>query len=273
MIELLPRHKTGLPLTSPVMIASGFAGYGDAWQRLLDLAAFGALVTQPITLRPQRGRPQPRLAEIEGGLILNTGLQNPGVKKVLSGYSRMWGRLPTQVIAHLPAAPPDELQRTARALAGNAPLAALELDIPPHPHPYDVADWVAAVLAGSELPLLARLPFNAAPETIEAAVAAGAAGLVVSAPAAAASATGRDELLTGGLYGTAAYPLALAQVQAIAKNFETPLVAAGGIHTVAEARALLQAGAAAVQLDSLLLQSPRQAEEIALALAADAPGH
>ncbi|GAB4449384.1 MAG: dihydroorotate dehydrogenase [Anaerolineae bacterium] len=268
MIELLPRHKTGLPLASPVMIAAGFAGFGDAWQRLLDLSVFGAVVTQPVTLRPQRGLPQPRLAELEGGLILNTGGQNPGVKKVLSGYSRLWGRLPTRVIAHLPAARPDDLQRTARALAGNAPLAALELDIPPHAHPYDVADWVAAVFGGSELPLLARLPFSAAPEIVEAAVAAGVDGLVISAPPEGAAETSEGQLVVGSFFGRAAHPLALAQVQVIARGFDVPLVAAGGIHTTAQARALLAAGAAAVQLDSLLLQNPRRAEEIARELAA-----
>ena len=55
MIELAPHHKFGLPLDNPVLIASGFGGYGDAYQRLLDLSAFGAIVTNPITLRPRRG--------------------------------------------------------------------------------------------------------------------------------------------------------------------------------------------------------------------------
>jgi dihydroorotate dehydrogenase len=49
MIELAPNHKIGLSLANPVMIASGCAGYGNAYQPLLDLSAFGAIVTNPVT--------------------------------------------------------------------------------------------------------------------------------------------------------------------------------------------------------------------------------
>ena len=48
MIELAPNHKFGLSLNNPVLIASGFGGYGDAYQRLIDLSIFGAIVTNPI---------------------------------------------------------------------------------------------------------------------------------------------------------------------------------------------------------------------------------
>ncbi|RPJ55510.1 MAG: hypothetical protein EHM12_12080, partial [Dehalococcoidia bacterium] len=78
MIELAPNHKIGLSLANPVMIASGCCGYGSAYRPLLDLSAFGAIVTNPITLRSQRGASQPRLVETLAGLILNTGDQNPG---------------------------------------------------------------------------------------------------------------------------------------------------------------------------------------------------
>jgi dihydroorotate dehydrogenase len=96
------------------MIASGFAGYGPAYQRLLDLSAFGAIVTNPITLRPRPGPAQPRLVETPGGFILNTGEQNPGVKKVIQQAQKSWAALPTAIIAHLPADDPDDLLRTAR---------------------------------------------------------------------------------------------------------------------------------------------------------------
>ena len=267
MIELLPHHKVGLQLASPVMIAAGFAGYGDAIRHVLDLAAFGAVVTQPITLRPQRGAPQPRPAEIEGGVIINTGQQNPGVKKVLTTYGRLWARLNTQIIAHLPAADPADLQRTAHALSTNAALAGLELGLPASAYPADVFDWVAAVRNGSELPLLAQLPFGAIPEVVDAAVEAGADGMVVSAPPLATAKSGSGQFVSGGLYGFAAHSLVLQQVQSIAANFDVPLVAAGGIHSVADARTFIEAGATAVQVDALLLRSFQQAEEIAHALA------
>ena len=103
MIELAPQHKIGLSLSNPVMIAAGCAGYGHVYQPLLDLSAFGAIVTQPITLRPRPGASQPRLTEIAGGFILATGEQNPGVKKVIQHHQKSWTRLATALIAHLPA--------------------------------------------------------------------------------------------------------------------------------------------------------------------------
>src|SRR5688572_32661279 len=88
VIELAPQHKTGLPLTSPVMLASGCCGYGEVYGPLLNLAAFGAIVTQPITLRPRRSTVQRRLAETVSGFLLDTGQQNPGVRKILQQYTK-----------------------------------------------------------------------------------------------------------------------------------------------------------------------------------------
>ena len=62
MIELAPQNKTGLALANPLMVAAGFAGYGEPGSKWVDLAQFGAVVTGPITLRPQRGPAPPRPA-------------------------------------------------------------------------------------------------------------------------------------------------------------------------------------------------------------------
>jgi dihydroorotate dehydrogenase len=43
---------------------------------------------------------------------------------------------------------------------------------------------------------------------------------------------------------------------------EIPLVACGGIHTPADARACLQLGAAAVQLDTVIFTNPVQTQRI-----------
>jgi len=185
MTELAPNHKIGLSLSSPVMIASGFCGYGDAYHRLLDLSSFGAIVTGPITLRPQRGQPQPRLVETKAGFILNTGQQNPGVKKVLRQYGKIWPKLGVPIMAHLPATDPDDLMRTAHALSGvqtphgESVIVAIELELPRQAAIQDVARWVRAVHAGSELPLMVKIPLNAHLEIAETAVKENADALVV----------------------------------------------------------------------------------------------
>lgn len=269
MIELAPHHKTGLNLASPVMIASGFCGYGNAYSGLIELSHFSAVVTQPVTLRPQRGTPQPRLVETKSGIILNTGRQNPGVKKVLHTYSKVWARLDTQIIAHLPADDPPDLMRTARALTtgavikGEPVLAAIELGIPHYAHPADVEQWVAAIRDGSELPLLVKLPPGRLLEMAEAAVNAYADALVIGTPPmAAAYSQTHKTTVSGLLFGSILHQLTLHNLQLVT-DFELPVIAAGGIHTYSDVEVFLQAGATAVQVNSLLLVDPKQAEEIA----------
>jgi dihydroorotate dehydrogenase (NAD+) catalytic subunit len=272
MIELAPQHKIGLSLSNPVMLAAGCCGYGHAYQRLLDLSAFGALVTNPITLRPRRGSNQPRLVETAGGFILNTGGQNPGVKKIIQQYQKSWSHLEMPLIAHLPADEPEDLLRTARALAnleapqGQTLLAAIELGLPHRATLQEVERWVRAVQEGSGLPLLVKLPLDAPLEIVEAAADAYADALVIGAPPlGAALAPASQAVVTGDLYGAALSSLVLHQVYQIKSWVDLPLIAAGGIHSLADAQAFLAAGALAVQLDSLIFIEPKSAYEIALA--------
>lgn len=269
MIELAPRHKIGLPLASPVLIAAGFGGYGDAYQRWLDLSVFGAVVTRPVTLRPERGSAGPRVAESGGGMVIDTGRQNPGVKKVLQQYGRVWRRLPCPVLAHLPADEPDSLRRTARALSSSTALAGLELGLPAAALPVDAAEWVLALRDGSDLPLLAKIPLDAPLDLAETVVEAGIDALVIGAAPTGAAEVGLPPAATihGHFFGPAMFPLTLHRVHLLRTEFDVPLVAAGGVQSLAQAQMLLQAGASAVQLDSLLFVEPLRAEEIARAMA------
>jgi len=266
MIELAPQYKIGLPLANPVMIASGCGGYGQAYRQLIDLSVFGALVTNPITLRPQRGTAQPRLAETTAGFVLDTGAQNPGVKKVIREYGKHWRGWSVPVIAHLPADEPDDLRRTARALAGTDAVAGIELGIPPLATPRDIAVWIQAVREGCMLPLMVKLPLDTAVEMAEVAVEAAADTLVIGSPPPGSAQISGGERINGYLYGPALHSLALYAVRSICEFVDTPIVATGGIHALADAQAFLGAGAVAVQIDSLLFIEPKQAVEIVLAV-------
>lgn len=269
MIELAPYSKIGLSMANPVMIAAGCAGYGNAYQGLIDLSVFGAVVTGPITLRPQRGVAQPRLVETTAGLILRTGGQNPGVKKVLRQYGPAWRRLGVPVIANLPADEPADLERTARAIAcaeavdAGGAIAAFELDVPPGTAPADLRSWLRALQEGSMLPILVRLPLDDAPlELVDVATGA-AAALVVGGPPTGTAAAPGGKLVSGAWYSTALLPLTLQRVQAITAETDLPVIAAGGIASLDAARVCLAAGAIAVQLDSLLWVDPARVEAVA----------
>jgi dihydroorotate dehydrogenase (NAD+) catalytic subunit len=270
MIELAPNHKIGLTLANPIMIASGCGGYGSAYQALLDLSIFGAVVTNPITLRPRRGPVWPRLVETTGGFILYTGEQNPGVKMVIQQNQSLWLHLNLPVIAHLPADEPDDLTRTVRALAGlettqgQTIMAAIELGVPSSAKPVDLRRWINAIQSGGLLPLLIKLPLGAPIELAEAAADAYADALVIGAPplgSALAPATGK--FITGSFFGPALHSLLLQNLFRFKDWVDLPLIAAGGIHSLADAQACLAAGAVAVQLDSLLFIEPKIAAAIA----------
>lgn len=278
MINLAPRHKMGLNLAHPIMNAAGFGGYGKPLRHLFDLNHLAAIVTNPITLRPRRGCPQPRLAETSGGFILETGQletgqQNPGVKKVIRQQQKFWSQLTRPLIVHLPADEPADLHRTARALAnlttpaGDPLIAAFELGLPHETTPDDVVAWLRAIQADSPQPVLVKLPVGAMLELAEAASDAGADGFVVGTPPLAAAPAPNGEIVTGCLYGAGLFNLVLREIELVGQMTDLPLVAAGGIHRPADIQAVLSIGARAVQLDSLLMVDPVASLEMLTAYA------
>ncbi|MCB0168072.1 MAG: nitronate monooxygenase, partial [Anaerolineae bacterium] len=195
--------------------------------------------------------------------------QNPGVRKVIQENRKSWARLGLPIIVHLPADLPDDLTRTARALSsiqtpqGDPLLIAIELGLPLEAAPQEVEAWIAAIQAGSELPLLVKLPIGGDPALAERAVKAQADALVIGTPPlGTAYAPAHRQTISGHLFGSALHSLVLRDLQMVA-NVDVPLVAVGGIHSAADVHTLLQAGATAVQIDSLLFIDPQAAYQLA----------
>jgi len=159
--------------------------------------------------------------------------------------------------------------RTARALSGitsaqgHSVLVAVELGLPHQTTTQAVKDWLKAIQDGTELPILVKLPLSISRDISEVAVTNNADALVIGIPPlGTAISPMQGELVTGLQYGPALHSLALYDLQRHA-DFGIPLVATGGIHSLADAQILLDAGALAVQLDSLLFIDPKSAYEIA----------
>lgn len=267
MIELAPRHKIGLPIAAPVMPAAGFWGYGqNQYAPLIDAARFGAIVTNPITLRPRRAAPA--FTEVSGGVIFHSPPGNFGVKKIIRTHKKFWKKSLVPVIAHLPAGIPDDLRRTARALESTGHIAAFEIGFTPDDSPGTIRACLHAVVRHSELPVLAKIPAATGQEGLAAALDAGADALVlaVSPPAGAVSATG--SIISGEFFGLGIVPAALPAIARIRATFpDVPLLASGGIHTPTDTQACLQAGATAVQLDTIIFINPALVQKILEALA------
>ena len=106
-IELAPHHKFGLVLPSSVMPASGIFGYGDLYRDLVDVSALGAMVTHPVSYRPRHASRGQRVAVHGEHVLIHTGWPNPGLRRVIRRYGRLWSRFPVPVIVHLLATTPS----------------------------------------------------------------------------------------------------------------------------------------------------------------------
>ena len=271
-IELAPHHKIGLVVDNPVLLAGGVIGYGEAVHRGVDLSRLGGVVVGPITRQSQRGRLPPRLAETVGGFVLETGGQNRGVSAAVKKFARLWPRLGCPVIAQIADAQPEDARVTAARLQDTEALAGLELSLPRDATPEQLRSLVQAVRRGSDLPLWVKLPLDRAAELASAAEEAGADGLVIGQPPRGAALGwepgGGGQLVEGNVHGPLAFAAMLRALTRVAA-LELPLVliACGGIHTEAQARQALAAGAVALQVDSAAWVEPELPLRLAQALA------
>ena len=265
MIELAPANKLGLSLTSPILPAAGFFGYATEYARLIEISSLGAIVTNPITLGPRSPAPEPRMVELPGGVVLSQGAPNPGVKRVIRAYAVAWRRLGLPVIAHLAADRPGNLERTAGALESTGAVAGLELGLPEAPAE-DLIPLVRAVRR-CELPLLIKLPFQAAVDVAMLCEELGADALVVATPPPATARHPSGAIVSGALFGPAVHSLVVPLLAAVRSAVGLPLIACGGIHDEAGARLMLECGAAAVQVDSLFFVDPMAVVRMAQAFA------
>ena len=275
MIDLAPNHKQGLPVANPILAAGGSVGYGEAKHAGLELARLGAVVVGPVMRRSLAGKQPPRLAHVNGGLVLETGLQNRGVNAAIRKFARLWPKVGCPVIVQIADAHPDLAAETAARLAAVDAVSGLELLIPRHADAGLVRRLVQAVDQAADLPVWVKPPLATAAELAPHAVEAGAAGLVIAQPLigaglSRASTSPVDDaptLVRGPLYGPLAFaPMLDALAQVAALDLPAALIACGGIHTAEQVRQALAVGASAVQLDSALWVEPglagRLVEEI-----------
>lgn len=263
-IEITRPGKNSLMMDSPVMPAAGTFGYGDVYRDLLNIEKLGAIVTNPVTYDPRSPASGTRVVPLDAGVLVHTGLPNPGLNRILKRYRNLWLMLPVPVIVHLVATTPDQVRRSASRLDTEDCVAGIELGLADDISAKEAEELVKAAVTKTEKPLLVRLPFQDVTDLAEAAADAGAGALVVSAPP---RGTARDplsgRLVSGRLYGPLVKPQVLRLVGQMLRKVDIPVIGAGGIHSPADARDYLEAGARAVQVDSVTWSQPKMLEVIA----------
>lgn len=271
-IELAPSHKYGLPIPNPIMLAAGTVGYGEALPPGLVTAQLGAVVVGPFLRHSRAGREGPRLAETNGGFVIDTGLQNRGVNAAVKRFARLWPELGCPVIAQIADSQPRMAAAVAEQLSGRPGLLGVELLLARHDGVAEAAEMVRTVVRACDVPVLVKLPVESAPHVAVAVVDVGASAVVVGTSAAGAAVDPRTgAVVVGALHGPLVFSAMLLSLQqVVALDLGCPVVAAGGIHTLEQARQALQVGAAALQLDSVVWVEPGIPALLAAQLTPDA---
>ncbi|WP_168929579.1 dihydroorotate dehydrogenase [Nocardioides sp. GY 10127] len=277
-----PVRLAGLTLASPVLVASGCGGTGRELAGYAPLSTYGAFVTRTITLTARPGGPAPRVLESPAGLLHATGLPNPGLTAFCATELPALVQAGARVVVSVAGESVAEVAEVVSGLARTSGVSAVELalslpdaevaGVRTPREPFATTRLVEAAVAQLPpgVPLLAKIwpdPVRA-PEHARAAVEGGAAAVVVGGAQPAAFPDGRH----AGLSGPAVAPLALRAVAEVVKSLDlaglrADVVGCGGIATVADARAHLDAGAVAVAVGSALLTDPTAAARIAEGLA------
>lgn len=244
--------KFDLTFAPPLMNAAGSLGFLPNPDSPVELSSLGAFITNPISLRPRSPARISQLLDFPGGFLMHSGYPNPGLRSVLWHYSASWARMPIPIIVHILGEDSDRVSEMVTRLEGTAGVMGIEIGLPPKAGP-DTALALARA-AARELPVIMRLPLD------RAAALAYALTSLLGKPFLAALSLGppRGVLpgldkghIQGRMYGPAVFPLALAAVHAVAET-GWPIIGGGGVYTTLQVKAMLAAGAMAVQLDAVL---------------------
>ncbi len=266
----------GLRMQNPVTVASGTFGYGREYAEYVDLRRLGAITCKGIRLDPVEGNPQPRIAEVRGGMLNAIGLQGPGVEGFVRDALPFLRALGVPAICNIWGLSVDEYAEVARRLSAEEGVSALELNVScPNVHgggaafgtdPRTLSAVVSAARAATRLPLLVKLAPNVPDVTVfaRAAEEAGADALSISntIPAMVIDVERRRPFLgnvQGGLSGPALHPVAVRLVWQAAAAVRIPILGMGGIVEPADAIELLCAGATAVAVGTANFTDPATA--------------
>lgn len=237
-----------LELTSPWLNAAGAAGFTPP-TRWPWPEPPGAWVTNPISLQARSPADNRAAVAYNGGVLLHSGLANPGLSTVLRRHAEAWARSPLSCWAHIFGRTADEIRQMVLKLEEVEGVAAIELGFDDEIEAEAAIPLVEAGLG--ELPLFISIPFLRANEPWPQVLGVlGVAGITLSAPRGTLlGPNGRQ--VSGRLYGSSLFPQILTAVK-FTRSWDLPVIAAAGVYRLEDGKTLLEAGAAAVQIDTAL---------------------
>ena len=265
-------NLAGVTLANPLIAASGTFGFGREYGELYPLSTLGGISCKGLTLQERPGNPPPRIAETPGGMLNAVGLQNPGVESFIAHELPWLRQQGTVVIANIAGNTPEEYREMAERLS-ETDVDMIEMNIScPNVKQggvqfgttcEGVTAVTSAVRRSCKKPLMVKLSPNVSDigEMAAAAEAAGAdaVSLINTLTGMRIDIRTRRPIIrnnTGGLSGPAVFPVAVRMVWQAAQRVKIPVVGLGGISTWQDAVEMLLAGAAALQIGTVLFQDP-----------------
>jgi dihydroorotate dehydrogenase (NAD+) catalytic subunit len=254
-----PVYKRDLVLAKPFVNSSGMLGFAPDPYIMPFLDQLGAFVTNPISRKPRQPASNRACLSFPGGLLLHTGLPNPGISRAIALYKKRWAGAPLPVIIHLLVETPDSLGEMIRRLEGLENVMAVELGIAPDCDPEMLPSIMEASLG--ELPIILCLSPEQVSMLKDVMIDLHPFALHLVEP----RGTFPDQnggFVSGRLYGPAIFPLMLQTAQKLLESGHR-LIVNGGVFEGWQATALLKAGVWAVGLGSTLWQiQPQVVTEI-----------
>ena len=267
-------NLAGVELKNPVVPASGTFGYGREYAELYDLNILGSFSWKGTTGQMRLGNPQPRIAEMTGGMLNAVGLQNPGMDAVIEHEVPNIAKIfQGPVIANVGGFSIDEYVENCRKLESVEQVKILEVNIScPNVHaggknfgcdPVAAAEVTAAVKAATSKPVFMKLTPNVTDiaEIAHACEDAGADGvcLINTLLGMRINLNTRIPVIanrTGGVSGPAVFPVALRMVWDVFEAVDIPVIGCGGVSSAEDAAEMMLAGATAVEVGAANLKDP-----------------
>jgi dihydroorotate dehydrogenase (NAD+) catalytic subunit len=274
MIPNLGINFLGIELKNPVLTASGTFGYGYEAEDLIPLKKLGGIITKTITLHPRFGNPQPRIVEVESGLLNTIGLQNIGVMSFIDEPLDRLSKIGVPIIVSIAGNTEKEYREIAKILnmQNNSIISAVELNLScpnlrkkPICHNLSLMqNIIKGVKKILKIPIIAKLSPLVAdiPRLALAAqnVGANAVTLTNTYPAVAINVknfTPKLSTINGGMSGSCIKPMSIYHVYNAYQRIKIPIVGCGGIMTGEDAIEFMLAGASVVSVGSASLVSPK----------------
>jgi dihydroorotate dehydrogenase (NAD+) catalytic subunit len=273
-------NLSGLMLDNPIIPASGTFGYGYEFMEFYDINILGSFSCKGTTLDSRFGNPLPRIAECDRGMINSVGLQNPGLKKVVTEeFVKLKEVYKKKIIANISGFSIEEYIECAKAMDKEDIVGIIEVNIscPNVQHggmsfgtdPKQAYQITKAVKEVTTKPVYIKLTPNVTNivAIAKACEEAGADGIsmINTLLGSRIDIRTRKPIIAnvmGGFSGPAIKPVAIRMVYQVYQAVNIPIIGIGGISCAEDVVEMMLAGATAVQIGAENLVNPYVCKEI-----------